>query len=241
VSADDIFDMDAKLEAANKRDDELARILINEHVYKEDVDESTLEVKTDGAAKRLTSNKEIPYPETNAQGTKRQRWKYVAKVVNTRSMRKKGRRLTSYTNNNMENTLVEEDGELRVATVEEAKQVAWKPTRTKGTEYIYEGALRAWLEKTIKGKTDVWGSAPKQSAAEAVMSDKKESKFNDGDAESSAVGAGTEENGAVVAISGVSDEEITAARRDGDLSQEEGVEKSQGIKESAEKKPTTIE
>jgi hypothetical protein len=189
VGADDIYDMEAKLGQANKRDDELARILIDDHVYKEDVDESTLPVKTDGTAQRLIkakreystreSNKNvtgtIPYPETNAQGVKRPRWKYVAKVVNTRTMRKKGRRNTSYTNNNIDNTLVEEDGALRVATVEEAKQAAWKPTRTKGNEYIYDGVKRAWLEKTIGGKTDVWGKAPKMNAANAVAKGGSES------------------------------------------------------------------
>jgi hypothetical protein len=185
VPADDIFDMEAKLQQANERDENLAHILIDEHVYKEDVDESSVEVKTDGAAKRLlkarqeyrenstiayspTASGDIPYPETNTQGVKRHRWKYVAKVVNTRALRKKGQRITSYTNNNMVNTLVEEDGNLRVATVEEAKQVAWKPSRTKGNEYIYEGAKRAWLERTVKGKTDVWGKAPKTSALAAT-------------------------------------------------------------------------
>jgi hypothetical protein len=186
VGADDIYDMEAKLGQANKRDDELARILIDDHVYKEDVDESTLPVKTDGAAQRLIKAKReystretktgtIPYPETNVQGVKRPRWKYVAKVVNTRTMRKKGRRNTSYTNNNIENTLVEEDGALRVATVEEAKQAAWKPTRTKGNEYIYDGVKRAWLEKTVGGKTDVWGKAPKMNAADAVAKGGSES------------------------------------------------------------------
>ncbi|KAG7349635.1 hypothetical protein IV203_012232 [Nitzschia inconspicua] len=186
VSADDIYDMEAKLKEANERDDKLAQILIDDYVYTEDVDESTLQVKTDGAAKRLikaqqeqrkqeqnkkTSEREIPYPETNAQGEKRPRWKYVAKVVNTRAMKKKGRRLTSYTNNNMTNTLVEEDGNLRVATVEEAKQVAWKPSRMKGTEYIYENVQKAWLERTLKKKTDAWGRVPRQSAAAAVIGD----------------------------------------------------------------------
>jgi hypothetical protein len=181
VPADDIFDMEAKLKAANERDEKLARVLIDNHVYKEDVDESTLEVKTDGTSKRLlkehelqrqrsttTTEREIPYPETNAQGEKRPRWKYVAKVVNTRDMRKSGRRQTSYSNNNMANTLVEEDGNLRVATIEEAKQVAWKPSRKKGNQYIYEGVQRAWLDHTILGKTGVWGIAPRRSAAAAV-------------------------------------------------------------------------
>jgi len=197
VSTDDIYDLEAKLHQANTRDDELAQVMIDEHVYKEDVDESTLPVYTDGVAKRLikaqqqqnqekkeqqkvkqqqqqqqpneSAKTETPYPETNGQGNKRARWKYVAKVVNTRAMRRKGRKITSYANNNTSNTLVEHDGKLRVATVEEAKKVAWKPTRTKGNSYIYEGAQKAWLDKTIHGKTEVWGKAPKTSAAAAVV------------------------------------------------------------------------
>ena len=180
VVTDDIFDMETKLRKANARDDELAQVMIEEHVYREDVDENTLPVRTDGVAKRLikaqkAQQKEvekedtsISFPETNGQGKKRPRWKYVAKIVNTRANRRKGKRLTSYSNNNMSNTLVEEDGSLRVATVEEAKKVAWKPTRTKGNEYIYEGVRKAWLDKTIHGNTEVWGKAPITSAAAAT-------------------------------------------------------------------------
>lgn len=181
VGTDDIYDMEAKLHKANAKDDELAQVMIEEHVYKEDVDESTLPVRTDGVAKRLikaqqqalkeSDGKEktkISYPETNGQGVKRPRWKYVAKVVNTRAMRKKGHKITSYSNNNTNNTLVEHDGKLRVATVEEAKKVAWKPTRTKGNACIYEGVQKAWLEKTINGNAEVWGKAPTTSAAAAT-------------------------------------------------------------------------
>lgn len=69
----------------------------------------------------------------------------------------------------MENTLVEENGILRVATVEEAKNVAWKPTRTKSNEYIYDGVKKAWLEKTIDRNTGVWGKAPRTAAADVVV------------------------------------------------------------------------
>ena len=189
TTTDDIYDMETKLQKANMRDEELAKILIDGHVYKEDVDESTVQVRTDGVAKRLikaqqkqkeenkkqskddkvTTVEGIPNTENNGQGNKRPRWKYVAQVVNTRAMRKKGKKITSYANNNMENTLVEEDGTLRVATVEEAKKAAWKPTRTRGNEYIYEGVKKDWLKKTIKGSTDVWGRAPVTAAAAAVQ------------------------------------------------------------------------
>lgn len=172
TKTDDIYDLEAKIEQANVRDAKRARLLIDGHVYKEDVDEAQVPVRADVTTKRLIKAKKkqeeekeddvqpIPYPETNAKGEKRARWKFVAKVVNTRAMRKKGRKIINYTNNNVENTLVEHDGELRVATVEEAKQVAWKPTRSKDNEYIYEGAKSAWLQKTLEGKSGVWGRAP---------------------------------------------------------------------------------
>ena len=200
TNADDLYDMDRKLEQANVRDAKHARLLIDGHIYKEDVDESTILVKADAAAKRLlkaqqkikqqgevdgTDNNEavnIPYPETNAEGKKRERFQFVAKVVNTRTMKKynKGRKgkgggsrrrgggiSNSYTNNNTSNTLVEHDGELRIATVTEAKQTAWKPIRHKSNEYIFEGAKHAWLEK-MNGKQDVWGKMPITSASAAT-------------------------------------------------------------------------
>lgn len=180
TSADDIYDLEDKIAQANVRDDERARLIIDGHVYKEDVDETKVEVEVDQTAKRLIKAKKtqaqekieekdaIPYPETNCDGEKRARWKFVAKVVNTRAMKKKGRTSTSYTNNNMENTLVEHDGELRVATVQEAKQAAWRPTRSKDNEYIYEGVKSAWLERTLQGKSGVWGKAPPTKAARSV-------------------------------------------------------------------------
>ncbi|KAL3934278.1 MAG: hypothetical protein SGBAC_009967 [Bacillariaceae sp.] len=197
TKTDDIYDLEEKIAEANVRDAERARVIIDGHLYKEDVDDTQVQVKTDNTTKRLLKDKKkiadeseetggsIPYPETNTKGEKRDRWKFVAKVVNTRAMKKKGRRITKYTNNNVENTLVEHNGELRVATVAEAKQVAWKPTRTKENEYIFEGAKKAWLQKTLDGKTGVWGRAPPTMAsqstkkAEASNKGKEEEKLED--------------------------------------------------------------
>ena len=39
VNSDDVYDLQHKLREANIRDDKLARLLIDGHVYKEDVDE----------------------------------------------------------------------------------------------------------------------------------------------------------------------------------------------------------
>ena len=185
ANLDDIFDMEQKLAQATVRDEERAKIIINNHIYKEDVDEEEQLVKVDTSGRRLIVTKDklkkemltmedtIPYPETNGKGEKRGRWKYVAQIVNTRSLKRKqvGRgkaSSTSYTNNKMGNTLVEHDGELRIATVAEAKQTAWKPTRTRSNEYLFEGAKKAWLERTRKGKTGVWGLAPRTRASDSA-------------------------------------------------------------------------
>ena len=190
VKTDDIYDLEERVVKANVRDEENARLIIDGHVYKEDVDEKQVTVKTDRICKRLIkaqkeqqhnnvnkkpseddddgNDEPIPYPETNAKGIKRPRWKFAAKVVNTRDMRKRGRKVINYTNNNVENTLIEHDGKLRVATVDEAKQVAWKPSRSKDNEYIYQGAKTAWLQKTLEGKTNVWGRVPTTRAAVAT-------------------------------------------------------------------------
>jgi hypothetical protein len=203
TKASDIYDLEQKMEQATVRDAKQARLLIDGHVYKEDVDDAKQTVPMDATCRRLlkkqhelkvappkvtntntntnTTNQEptttiTASSETNANGVKRPRWKYVAKVVNTRAMKKKKdtwkRIIPTYTNNNISNTLVEHDGELRVATVEEAKQVAWKPTR-EGNEYIYEGAKKAWLEKTEGGKSNVWGRAPITRASEATTKTKE--------------------------------------------------------------------
>jgi hypothetical protein len=195
--ADDIYDMEQKLTQADSRDQERAQILIDNHLYREDKDEEEELVKTDATSKKLLQAKEklknemeskaataagdkrtiIPYPETNAKGERRDRWKYVAQIVNTRNLKRKqhewGHRkipTTSYTNNKLGNTLVEQDGELRIASVAEAKQAAWKPTRTRSNEYLFEGAKKAWLEKTLKGKSDVWGKAPRTRASDSIAS-----------------------------------------------------------------------
>eukprot|EP00980_Cylindrotheca_fusiformis_P028831 scaffold22653_cov119-Cylindrotheca_fusiformis.AAC.12 len=207
TSTDDIYDLEAKIEQANVRDAQRAKLLIDGHIYKEDVDETQVPVRADRTTRRLIKAKEqqakakeddteaIPYPENNAKGEKRDRWKFVAKVVNTRAMRKKGRKITNYTNNNVENTLVEHDGELRVATVEEAKQVAWKPTRFKDNEYIYEGAKNAWLKKTLEGKSGVWGRAPPTRAAAAPKKNDSQAAASKVDSEKSETkGAETKED-----------------------------------------------
>eukprot|EP00526_Cylindrotheca_closterium_P011349 CAMPEP_0113651896 /NCGR_PEP_ID=MMETSP0017_2-20120614/27683_1 /TAXON_ID=2856 /ORGANISM="Cylindrotheca closterium" /LENGTH=484 /DNA_ID=CAMNT_0000564639 /DNA_START=99 /DNA_END=1553 /DNA_ORIENTATION=- /assembly_acc=CAM_ASM_000147 len=250
TSTDDIYDLEEKITQANVRDAEQARLIIDGHVYKEDVDEIQVQVKTDSTTKRLLKDKKkiadeseeasgsIPYPETNTKGEKRDRWKFVAKVVNTRAMRKKGRRVTNYTNNNVENTLVEHDGELRVATVAEAKQVAWKPTRTKGNEYIFEGAKKAWLQKTLEGKTGVWGRAPPTMASQSTKKAAEEKK-EDEKVEAAASKQKESSDSSDSDSDSSSDSSSDSDSSDSDSDVEETKEKEEASSDDAAEEPAT--
>jgi hypothetical protein len=216
---DDVFDLEQKLDQANIRDAERARMIIDNHVYVEDVDEDKTTVTVDKNCHKLLSAKnkleeestkaqaadkaKIPYPETNSKGEKRPRFKFVAQVVDTRLQRQKGRNSHNYTNNNTENTLVELDGQLRIASLEESKHVAWKRVR-QGNEFIFQGVKRAWLERTNHGKTDGWGRAPMTKAApqKQLVQQEETPKIEAGDAppqDDSTDGVGEKENDETVA------------------------------------------
>ena len=194
--AEDVFDLQDKLDRANVRDEERARMIIDNHTYIEDVDDNQVSIKIDGNCNKLINAQEklkeesrqreeaiqndskgvtIPYPETNSEGKTRDRYKFVAQMVDTRAatlkkrkqrgkrIKKKDRIIANYTNGNTDNTLVEQDGKLRIATAEEVKHVAWKTQRERD-EFIYRGVKRAWIDHSIHGKTNVWGRAPKTEA-----------------------------------------------------------------------------
>ena len=69
-----------------------------------------------------------------------------------------------YSNDSPKNTLVNEEGKLRAGTLEDVKNVAWKPKRrdygeemtmeatTATMEFIYRGAKLKWLDQ-VKGRT----------------------------------------------------------------------------------------
>jgi len=94
---------------------------------------------------------------------RRPRWKYVAQTINVREQKrlgKKSRRGAKLKTNQMkDNTLVEEDGKLRIASVAEVAQTAWKPERDEN-EFIYQGVKAAWLNRQHKGDKYGWGRVP---------------------------------------------------------------------------------
>ena len=80
-----------------------------------------------------------------------------------------------------DNTLVEEDGELKIATVEEVAQTSWKPVRNED-EFTYKGVKAAWLDRQLKGEKMGWGRVPdslKAKPEEEVVADEGADEANE--------------------------------------------------------------
>ncbi len=91
---------------------------------------------------------------------RRERWKFVAKTINVRENRKLGKKSRRggkmHKKYQKDNTIVEHNGKLRVATVEEVNGTPWRPLQN-DQEQTYKGVKAAWLNRTLKGETDAWG------------------------------------------------------------------------------------
>jgi hypothetical protein len=105
----------------------------------------------------------------------RPRWKFVAQTINTRELKKaqqksknqgRRRRGRGYCNNDPTNSLVEEDGVLRVATVADVSSVAWKPTRK--NDFIYKTVQDAWLAHILHNRPHAWGKQQAPNKAPVV-------------------------------------------------------------------------
>jgi hypothetical protein len=95
--------------------------------------------------------------------TRRQRWKYVGQMINVRQQKKTGKKSRRGAKlkfkDQKANTLVEEDGVLKLATVEEVAQTSWKRVRNED-EFTYKGVKDAWLNRQLKGEKYGWGRVP---------------------------------------------------------------------------------
>lgn len=132
--------------------------------------------------------------------TRRPRWKFVAQTINTMDEKKKreksGRRKKAKKEKKT-NTLVEEDGLLRVATAKEVNDVAWKEVRDE-VEFGFQGVKSAWIRRK-NGEKGGWGRVPEdiKAAARAKLEEKEKEAMKDEegeDGESDATGEeGTDE------------------------------------------------
>lgn len=189
MAVDDLMDVDQLTRDANVREQERARLMINEHVYIEDKDDEAQEIKLTRETKRLIKQKEQLQAKNEAAADavasptakqamdqkeeRRPRWKFVAQTINTQDLNPKakfshykdgkplrGRRhRTRFQQDWPENTLVEQDGELRPANLAEVKQTSWKPVRHV-QEFTYEGLKKGWLDRTVRNKSNAWGKKP---------------------------------------------------------------------------------
>jgi hypothetical protein len=162
--AGDELDYDELLERALIRDRREARLWIDNYEYIEDVDEDTIPIQTTVDCNKLLKAQRrmkaaarpealCPLPES---GETRPRWKYVAETINTRYEKKKRRPKWPKKEILIKNAIVEQEGNLRVASVAEVKKTSWKPIRNT-QEFTYQGVKQAWLERTLEGKVDGWG------------------------------------------------------------------------------------
>jgi hypothetical protein len=80
-------------------------------------------------------------------------------VVNTRQLKKARMKHRSYINNNVANTLVEHNGELRPGNMADMESVSWKAIRN-DHEHSFAGAKQGWLDRMNRNATKSWGRAP---------------------------------------------------------------------------------
>ena len=170
VAVGDTVDVDALEKAAALRDEQLARDWIDTHVYVEDVPEETILRPLSKDCKQLLQahsqykaaqpdDSVVDYPE-NAQG-RRERWTYVAHILNTREKQKRGRRRrrSSSIAQETSQTLVEHQGTLRQANLADVRKTAWKPLRN-DLEHTFKNVKKGWMDKVFANDADAWGPAP---------------------------------------------------------------------------------
>ncbi len=54
------------------------------------------------------------------------------------------------------NTIIEEGGKLRVASVAELERTSWKHVRDE-SEFMFRGVKSAWLRRQLEGEVGGWG------------------------------------------------------------------------------------
>ena len=259
TSVSDLQDVDLLVKKTEALERETAMSRMGRHVFVEDVDDSTLNVRLDSETRGLmtragelrglydvidevpdandgkggesegpqsdNSSKRgqkkgpkrllkipkaaSPFPDNNRGykdtiETRRPRWRYAAQIINTHKLkhppnqsrhgvkvaaRAKARRHGRVVDGN---TIIEEGGELRAATVAELEQTSWKHVRNE-SEAMFRGVKDAWLRKELHGESGGWG--PQEEINPIVeKSEPSESEDDDDAVESETESKGDEDN-----------------------------------------------
>jgi hypothetical protein len=173
MTVDDLYDVEELTQQAILREKDYAQSVLDSKIYLEDVDDDTVNTRVNAECRSLMKTKEGFQPvleqynkmrdEVNIASKKsedtRPRWKYVATILNEYEDKKKvasGKKKNKKARTRQDNTLVEQDGILRVATVKEVSCTSWGPS-INYTEKIYKDVKMAWLERQKRGTVGVWG------------------------------------------------------------------------------------
>ncbi|KAK1744869.1 hypothetical protein QTG54_004160 [Skeletonema marinoi] len=207
MGASDLVDIDALVKKVKRMEKDEASMRIKNHIYVEDVDDRTRNVKLDKEAKRLEKMKKalaglydiqkasgdgeeketvstrtkvppipegaLPYPDNNVgynetPKTRRPRWKFAAQIINTHTLEnppgssQHGKRVAARAKARRHgrivdgNTLIEKDGEVRVATIAELEQTSWKHVRNE-SEFMFKGVKAAWMRRQLEQEVGGWG------------------------------------------------------------------------------------
>ena len=211
LAASDLVDIDALFKKVKRMEKDEASMRIKNHIYVEDVDDRTRNVKVDKEAKRLQKMKNefsglygneatnsgdeenedalptiattttippipegaSPYPDNNVgyhanPKTRRPRWKFAAQIINTHTLenpsdsQQHGKRVAARTKGRRHgrivdgNTLIEEDGYVRVASVAELEQTSWKHVRNE-SEFMFKDVKAAWMRRQLEREVGGWG------------------------------------------------------------------------------------
>ena len=174
---DDLYDVDELTQRAILREKDEAQSVLDSKLYLEDVDDGTVDTRVNGECRNLlkTRNESLNHvldeykktrdafnliPKDTEEKDRRPRWKYVATILNEYDDKKR-QLVTSGSKKKKvrgrkDNTLVEQDGVLRVATVKEVCSTSWAPPKNY-TEKIYHNVKAAWLERQKNGTAGTWG------------------------------------------------------------------------------------
>ena len=183
ISVQDVVDVDGLMKATLIREELEARLNIDGHIYREDVDEETLFIKVNKEtlkmmeAKRVFQGSHDPSqisddfkPMPGNEQPRRSRWKYAALTINTRDVKKNRKHRISLRRKQtqiIDNVIVEHDGEIRVASIAEIRKTSWKPVRDI-KEHTFSGVKAAWLERTLRGEKGGWGRQKSPDKTEQV-------------------------------------------------------------------------
>lgn len=146
-----------------------------------------------------------PFPNNNrghneTPDTRRPRWKFAAQIINEHMLEnptnssRRGKKVAARAKARRHgrivegNTIIEQDGNIRAASVAELEQTSWKHVRNE-SEFMFKGVKDAWMRRQLEGEVGGWGVQEEVFKVEEIEAKEEEAKDGeDGDGEGAAEG-----------------------------------------------------